>query len=50
MLLIFGMFWLEVVGKFMISTRASCLENICSKCHLSSLTNRDGGYYYFACR
>jgi hypothetical protein len=34
----------------MIPIAASYLENICSKCHLSSLTNMDGGYYYFACR
>jgi hypothetical protein len=26
---------------------ASCIENICSKCHLPSLTSRDGGFYCY---
>lgn len=29
---------------------ASYFKNICSKCHLPSLSSRDGGFYYYGCK
>ncbi len=33
-----------------IPVGASCFENICSKCHLPSLTNWDVGFYCYTCK
>ncbi len=41
---------LHVVGKLNIHVGASCFENICSRCHLPSLTNWDVGYYCYTCK
>lgn len=41
---------LQVVGKLNIPMGASCFKNICSKCHLPSLTNRNTGFYYYTCK
>ncbi len=41
---------LQVVGKLNIPMGASWFENICSRCHLPSVTNRVVGFYCYTCK
>jgi hypothetical protein len=41
---------LQVVDKLNILVGASYFENICSRCHLSSLTNQDARLYCYTCK
>jgi hypothetical protein len=40
-------YYVLVDGKLVIHVGVFCFENICSKCHLPSLTNKNGGFYYY---
>jgi hypothetical protein len=40
----------NVVGTLIIPIGATCFKNVCEKCHLPSLTNRNVGYCCQVCK
>lgn len=38
------------MGKLHVPIETSCFENVCSKCHLTTLTTKDSSYYYYMCK
>jgi hypothetical protein len=37
-------------GSCIYPIETSCFENVCSKCHLTTLTTKDSSYYCYMCK